>query len=140
MDSDGGVRVRLGVALDADVVLELWGMAAEGASATDDRDGLLGLLAHDRGALLVAERDGVIVGTVIAAWDGWRGHCYRLAVRPEHRRAGVARALLTAADERLASLGARRVDALVVDGNEQAEQVWSAAGFRLQTGMRRWVK
>ena len=140
MSSDLGAGVRRAVDADVDAVLDLWRVAAEGASATDDRDGVMRLLAHDPAALLVAERDGVIVGTVIAAWDGWRAHCYRLAVLPGHRRSGVARALLETAEERFAAVGARRLDALVVDGNERAEQVWSAAGFRLQTGMRRWVK
>ena len=138
--SDDSLFVRFAAEPDVDAVLDLWRVAAEGASATDDRDGVMGLLAHDAAAFLVAERDGVIVGTVIAAWDGWRAHCYRLAVLPEHRRSGVARALLDAADERFAAVGARRVDALVVDGNERAERLWSGAGFRLQTGMRRWVK
>ena len=32
--------------------------------------------------LLGAERDHHIVGTLIVAWDGWRGNMYRLAVLP----------------------------------------------------------
>ena len=39
------------------------------------------LIADSPAALLVAERDGEIVGVLIAAWDGWRGNMYRLAVR-----------------------------------------------------------
>ena len=35
-----------------------------------------------------------IVGSVIAGWDGWRCHLYRLAVAPARRREGIGRALL----------------------------------------------
>jgi ribosomal protein S18 acetylase RimI-like enzyme len=41
----------------------------------------------------VAEGDGEIVGALIAAWDGWRGNMYRLAVREGHRREGIGLAL-----------------------------------------------
>ena len=57
-------------------------------------DGLTRLLAADPQALLVAELDGVVAGSLIAAWDGWRGSFYRLAVSPEHRRKGLATMLL----------------------------------------------
>jgi ribosomal protein S18 acetylase RimI-like enzyme len=40
------------------------------------------------------------VGTLVAAWDGWRGNMYRLAVLPEHRRAGIGRELVDAGYER----------------------------------------
>ena len=35
-----------------------------------------------------------MVGSLIAAWDGWRGSFYRLAVHPERRRQRIATALL----------------------------------------------
>lgn len=77
---------------------------------------------------------------MIAGWDGWRAHLYRLAVLPEHRRKGVARALLDAATERLVSLGASRLDAMVLEGNEDGQQLWDAAGYAPQPNWRRWVQ
>ena len=65
----------------------MWSAAAAPTS-TDDVDGVGALLERDPGALLVAEASGRIVGTVIAAWDGWRGSVYRIVVAPEHRRDG----------------------------------------------------
>lgn len=35
-----------------------------------------------------------MVGSLIAAWDGWRGSFYRLAVLPERRREGLLTMLL----------------------------------------------
>jgi hypothetical protein len=59
---------------DIPAVLELWREAAAFRSATDDERGLEALLENDRRSLLVAEKDGELVGAVIAGWDGWRGN------------------------------------------------------------------
>ena len=85
-------------------VLAFWGTTAEPTS-TDSADALAGLLRRDPDALIVAEMDGRIVGSVIAGWDGWRGAIYRLAVDAEHRRRGLGHTLLRAAEDHLAALG-----------------------------------
>ncbi|MER7762101.1 GNAT family N-acetyltransferase [Streptomyces sp. NPDC097619] len=121
-------------------VLEFWAAAAEGTSISDDLAGVAGLVTRDPGALLLAERDDLLVGTVIAGFDGWRCHLYRLAVHPEQRRRGVATALLTAAEERFVALGGRRGDAMVLDRNDRARAAWRAAGYTPEDHWTRWVK
>ena len=69
-----------------------------------------------------------IVCTVIAGWDGWRCHLYRLAVAPHRRREGIGRQLVAAAEERFGVLGGTRADAMVLDDNADAHAVWSAGG------------
>ena len=97
-----------------------------------------GLLAHD--ALLVAEVDGQIVGAVIAAFDGWRGNFYRLAVAPVHRRRGIAAQLLAAGEERLRAAGVLRVTALVAFDDEVARGFWAAAGYDADPIIGRMVR
>ncbi|AXI76416.1 GNAT family N-acetyltransferase [Peterkaempfera bronchialis] len=121
-------------------LLAFWGHAAEGKSVTDDEDGLAQLLARDPEALIVAEQDGRLVGTVIAGWDGWRCHLYRLAVHPDHRRQGVATALLDAAEARFRALGGRRGDAMVLDRNTLGASAWQAAGYAPDAAWTRWTK
>ncbi|MCX4744698.1 GNAT family N-acetyltransferase [Kitasatospora sp. NBC_01287] len=121
-------------------LLAFWARAAEGTSITDDPAGVARLLARDPEALLVAERDGAPVGTVIAGWDGWRASLYRLAVDPDHRRQGIGAALLAAAEERFAALGGRRADAMVLERNEAGKRTWDAAGYHREDRWRRWVK
>ncbi|WP_369207598.1 GNAT family N-acetyltransferase [Streptomyces sp. PU-14G] len=134
------LRIRPAGEGDIDQVLAFWREAAEGTSVSDDRDGVARLIARDPEALLLAEHDGQLVGTVIAGWDGWRCSLYRLAVLPSHRRRGVSRGLLTAAEERFAALGGRRGDAMVLDDNERAHRAWKAAGYAPQPQWSRWVK
>ncbi|WP_330236943.1 GNAT family N-acetyltransferase [Streptomyces sp. NBC_00566] len=132
--------IRHATAGDIDAVLRFWGEAAEGTSISDDHAGVARLIERDPQALLLAELDGTLVGTIIAGFDGWRCSAYRLAVHPGHRRRGLARALLAAAEDRFAALGGRRVDAMVLVRNETAHHAWRAAGYGPQERWRRWVK
>ncbi|GGY31512.1 GNAT family N-acetyltransferase [Streptomyces djakartensis] len=134
------LRVRAATPEDLDTVLAFWKVAAEGTSISDDRSGVERLVARDPGALILAELGGEPVGTVIAGFDGWRCHLYRLAVRPDHRRRGIASALLAAAEERFVRLGGRRADAMVLTRNETAHHAWAAAGYAPEERWRRWVK
>jgi ribosomal-protein-alanine N-acetyltransferase len=129
------------VATPADLVavLELWRAAGAHPGSTDDLESLGRLLAHDPGALLLASDGAGLVGTVIAAWDGWRGTVYRLAVVPGRRRQGVAGALLGAAEERLERLGARRLQAVVVASDGGATGFWRAGDWTEQTDRLRFT-
>ncbi|QHY94148.1 Acetyltransferase YpeA [Streptomyces sp. S4.7] len=138
--TDGELRIRAATRADLDDVLAFWKIAAEGTSISDDREGVERLVARDPGALIVAERAGELSGTVIAGFDGWRCHLYRLAVHPDRRRRGIGAALLGAAEERFATLGGRRADAMVLDRNTLAHRAWEASGYGPQEQWRRWVK
>ncbi len=125
---------------DIDAILRLWREASAVPSVTDDAESLRNLLDRDSHALLIAELDGRIAGSLIAAWDGWRASFYRLAVAPSHRRLGLARALVAAGEAQLRARGARRFTALVDTGEEHALAFWTAAGYRAQHERLRFVR
>jgi ribosomal protein S18 acetylase RimI-like enzyme len=124
---------------DIDAVLGLWERAAE-PTTTDNADAVAALLGHDPGALLVADESGVIVGTVIAGWDGWRGSIYRLSVAPAWRRQGLGRRLLAAAEDRLRGLGVHRMHAIVVGFDERAVAFWQTSEWERRDGQLRFVR
>ncbi len=134
------IVIRPAVIQDVDAVLLLWSAADAEPTHTDDVAAVSQLIAHDPGALLVAVSGASIVGSVIAAWDGWRGSIYRLAVAPEHRRRGLARRLLSAAEERLDGLGARRLQAIVVASHPHAVGFWRSAAWQEQVERLRFVR
>jgi ribosomal protein S18 acetylase RimI-like enzyme len=125
---------------DVSAVLRLWRDAEAAPTHTDDPESIEQLIAHDPGALILAETDGRIVGSVIAAWDGWRGSIYRLAVVPEERRHGLGRRLVEAAEARLSGLGAGRLQAIVIESDVPATSFWRASGWEEQTGRLRFVR
>ncbi len=134
-------QLRTALVDDVDDMIVFWQLAGENdGRPTDSADAVRRLIERDPDALLVAELGGVIVGTVIAGWDGWRAHLYRLAVHPDHRRLGIGRLLLNAAEARLEAFGASRLDAMVLDGNELGQSAWQARGYRPQPDWSRWVK
>ncbi|MGA9876774.1 MAG: GNAT family N-acetyltransferase [Solirubrobacteraceae bacterium] len=125
-----GFIVRACPAQEASAVIELWQQArSEHATTTDRLEDVQRLLSEGSESLLVADADGAIVGALIAAWDGWRGNMYRLAVRREHRRRGIGMALVRAGEERLRRQGARRITALVGYQDEVAARFWESAGY-----------
>jgi ribosomal protein S18 acetylase RimI-like enzyme len=132
--------LRNATTADIDAVLAFWRSSAEDTNRRDDLFALEQLLARDDAALILAVAGEEIVGSVIAGWDGWRCHLYRVAVRQDWRRRGVSRALIAEAEHRFAAYGAHRVDAMVLEDNTLGHSAWTALGYSPQPEWRRWVK
>ncbi|MGD0198417.1 MAG: GNAT family N-acetyltransferase [Solirubrobacteraceae bacterium] len=138
----GSLIIRPAELADIAPVLELWSHARSAHATTPDHESdLRRLIVGGPGTtLLVAFNERGLVGTLIAAWDGWRGNMYRLAVSPKHRREGVARQLVERGEQRLRDLGARRVTALVAHGDLTAAAFWDAAGYPADPEIGRHVR
>jgi ribosomal protein S18 acetylase RimI-like enzyme len=121
-------------------ILSFWRVATIVPSSTDDLRGLEVLYAHDPDAIVVATEEGAIVGTIIAAWDGWRAGMYRVAVRPSHRGRGIGRALVAEGEARLRRRGARRVSLFAVEAHQGAVSFWHALGYRPDHDDLRFVR
>jgi ribosomal protein S18 acetylase RimI-like enzyme len=133
------VEVRPATTADIDDVVAFWQRATDATRLPSDAAAVEALLRHDPESLIVAVDGAAIVGTIIATWDGWRFHLYRMAVDPSCRRQGVARSLVAAARAHARQRGARRLDALVHDGNEGGRSFWASEGFVRDGDDHRWT-
>jgi ribosomal protein S18 acetylase RimI-like enzyme len=136
----GSLSIRACRLEDIDAVLELWRQADATPGVTDNADDLRRAVAESRASVLVAEAGGQIVGSAIGTFDGWRGNIYRLAVHPDYRRRGVARALVAEVETRLARQGAKRITALVEKDHPIAMTFWEAVGYRVDERIVRRVR
>lgn len=125
------------------VVLDLWKDAGAIPSITDNVEVLRCLIQNTSTVLLVAEYQNSLAGAVIAAWDGWRGNIYRLAVLPTYRRQGIGKLLVKKAEDFLSGRGAQRIPMLVANEESLAVSFWDAlvdAGYNRDLRMVRYAK
>jgi ribosomal protein S18 acetylase RimI-like enzyme len=137
------IAIRPAVEEDSEAILEIWRDAQATPSRTDSFEDLVNLIRSHPESFLVARERGRLVGTIIAGWDGWRGHIYRLAVLPAHRRRGIGTSLMAAAEKSLKMKGARRISILVEREDDQAVEFWQSLnpdGLELDARMIRFIK
>ena len=128
--------------LEADIesVLELWRVADATASVTDTSHDLRAVVDSESSSVLIAESGGRIVGSILGAFDGWRGNIYRLPAHPEQRLLGIARRLLSEAEEWLRGREVKRVGAVVEKDHPSATGFWDSTEFQLEPLDLRYVR
>lgn len=91
------------------------------------------MLDHDATVLLLARRDGTIVGTTTLVTypipTGWRAHIDDVVVDSAARGHGVSEALLHVALEEARACGARTVDLTSRPSRESAIRLYQRMGF-----------
>lgn len=78
---------------------------------------------------LVGVMDDVVVGSVMAGYEGHRGWVNYLAVSPTHQRRGIARQLMFRVEEELLAIGCPKINLQVRDGNEEAIGFYASLGY-----------
>lgn len=81
---------------------------------------------------LVAEADGLIVGAVMAGYEGHRGWINYLVVDPARQRNGLGRKLMDAAEQRLRAAGCPKINLQVRPENHAAIAFYERIGFRVE--------
>jgi ribosomal protein S18 acetylase RimI-like enzyme len=132
--------LRACTSADVDAVLVLWQLAGSGGTIADTPGALRRRLERDADLFVLACDGDAVVGTLIGGWDGWRGSLYRLAVRPDCRRRGIARALVREVEARLLARCCERVTALVLRTEAGAGAFWAAVGYPVDPTIDRHVR
>jgi len=123
---------RVNSVADHDAIRSLWeraGLPFEPAGR-DGRAAFERQLASGTQFAFVAEVAGRAVGVVLATHDGRKGWINRLAVDPDCRRGGIARALVEAAEAALREAGLPIVAALVEEPNPASQALFRALGYQ----------
>jgi ribosomal protein S18 acetylase RimI-like enzyme len=119
-------------ASDYDRVLVLWQAAGLHIkpAGRDARDSFQRQLASGlQIAIGIETEQGELVGITLATHDGRKGWINRLAVHPDYRRQGVAKTLITAAEEALQSQGMDVIAALIEPENNASFSLFMEAGY-----------
>jgi len=117
---------------DYENVYKLWETIEKGVrvSRSDSRDEIEKKIARDPDLFLVAESDGLIVGSVIGGFDGRRGLVYHFAVASEFRGMGTGSRLMDELESRLRSKGCLKCYLLVASDNPEVEPYYQHHGWK----------
>lgn len=128
------MRTRSLSVKDYDAVMNLWrrsGLSSLRPQGRDSREAFAHQLESGVQTVLGLEKDGRLIGAVVATHDGRKGWINRLAIDPGQRRQGHARRLLAAAEEVLRAQGIHVIAALVESWNEASLTLFQGQGYRL---------
>jgi ribosomal protein S18 acetylase RimI-like enzyme len=82
--------------------------------------------------MLVALEGPLVVGSVMAGYEGHRGWISRLAVLRAHRNKRIGQALLSEAEGRLAALGCIKINLQVLETNSAVIRFYEEAGYGIE--------
>lgn len=125
------MRIRKMMIADYKTIYALW-LSCKGMGLNnldDSREGIERYLKRNPDTCFVAEENGKTVGVIIAGNDGRRGYIYHTSVSPEHRRKGIARALVDTALKALHDLGINKTALVVFERNADGNAFWESVGF-----------
>lgn len=114
---------------DMSAVVDLWKLCDLTRPWNDPTKDITRKLTVQPELFLLAEQEGRIIGSVMAGYEGHRGWINYLAVHPDHRRAGLGRQLMAAAEKRLLSLGCPKINLQVRTSNAAAIGFYQSIGF-----------
>jgi non-canonical purine NTP pyrophosphatase (RdgB/HAM1 family) len=115
---------------DEAAVLALWQACGLTRPWNDpQRDIARKLTMQAEGFIVALDGGQQIVGTVMAGYDGHRGWINYLAVSAEHRRHGLGRRLMDAAERFVRALGAPKLNLQLRSGNDGAAHFYERLGY-----------
>ncbi|MDD8020315.1 MAG: GNAT family N-acetyltransferase [Acidobacteriota bacterium] len=127
---------------DYEEVMNLWqlGRLPLKPQGRDSRAQLEQQIKFDQVIFLVAEKEGKIIGTVLATHDGRKGWINRLAVHPDYRRQGLGRRLIKRAEEELEKKGLLLVAALIEEDNPASMNLFVQLGYEPHPEIKYFTK
>ena len=114
---------------DYDRVVSLRKKAGLEIRPGDERAQIRRKLERDPELFLVAEENGLLVGTVLGSWDGRRGWIHHLAIRPNKQRSGLGTMIISELERRMRKKGVLKVNAIVYRTNKKSINFFKKNGY-----------
>jgi len=111
-------------------VRDLWADCSLTVPWNDPGEDIRRKLEHSPELFFVAEREGWVVGTCMAGYDGHRGWVYYLGVDPGLRMRGIAARMMRHAEELLEAMGCPKIDLMVRESNGAVREFYRRIGYR----------
>ena len=139
------ITIKLVSIEDYDKILELWNSAEQTRRAMnpvdDSREGFERYIRRNPATCFLAQADGSAeheaetAGVILMGHDGRRAVIHHLCVHPDYRREGIARMLVTKAEEAIRAEGISKIFCLVFKDNDPANAFWEKQGYTLRTNL-----
>ena len=81
---------------------------------------------------LVALDRGVVVGSIMAGYDGHRGWLYAVAVLRSVQRRGLGTALVREAENRLVAIGCKKINLQLRSSNTAVAKFYQSLGYAVE--------
>jgi ribosomal protein S18 acetylase RimI-like enzyme len=116
---------------DQDALIELWQRCGLTRPWNDPYQDIQRKLGTQPELFLVGERDGVLLASAMAGFDGHRGWVNYLAVAPERQRQGLGRQLMKEVERRLSGLGCPKLNLQMRSDNQAVLAFYQRLGYRV---------
>jgi ribosomal protein S18 acetylase RimI-like enzyme len=123
------MHVRPFEARDEDAVVDLWRVCGLVRPQNDPHRDIRRKLAVRPDLFLVGLLGGQVVATVMAGYEGHRGWLNYVAVHPAHRREGLAREIVLAAEVALRTAGCPKVNLQIRSTNAGVIEFYHRIGY-----------
>ena len=133
------IQYRIITADDYDEIFEMWNQVEQTKRALnpidDSREGISRYIARNPNTCFAAVFDGKIIGAILTGHDGRRGLIHHLCVHPDFQRRGIARTLVSKAEDAMKKEGIQKIFGLVFKDNDAANLFWESMGYSLRTNL-----
>jgi ribosomal protein S18 acetylase RimI-like enzyme len=116
---------------DESSVLTLWQQCGLTRPWNDPHRDICRKLKVNPEMFLVGLVDGQVVATVMAGYEGHRGWLNYLAVAPEFQRHGLARTIVTAAEQLLGRAGCPKINLQIRTSNQALIEFYRRLGYSI---------
>lgn len=123
------MEIRAFVRDDMEGIVELWRCSELLNPNNDPRRDIERKLIDSPWGFFVMVDDDEIIGSIMIGYDGHRGWLNYLACHPDHRRKGVATALMSTARDVLLERGCPKINLQVRADNTSATQFYESIGY-----------